>query len=336
MTYGAAKTPVTVSPMRFLRSRSGDVDVPVSAKAGRASTLPATAAQKARARAAETAEGEEREAFFGAAGSFTPYVAVESRGGALFFVRTDDTGIGRRLFKARNRREMKVLASAIGILRELGIDTTGGCFVDVGANIGTTTVEALTVHGFESALAIEPAADNYRLLRINVAANGLEERVVALQAALSEHEGELTLDVSSGDSGSYRIISEPDSSRMVTVTARTLDRLCTERVIEADCVTMLWMDVEGHEGHVLSGAGMLLDRGVPLVMELRPLGLAQQDGTARVVELVRRHYTHVLDLRRKRSHGRGELLPIGRIAQFIDDLGPHALTDVLGVRLPTS
>jgi hypothetical protein len=37
--------------------------------------------------------------------------------------------------------------------------------------------------------------------------------------------------------------------------------------------TLLWMDVQGHECHVIDGAPALLSRGTPTVMELWPYGM---------------------------------------------------------------
>ncbi|MGH9164511.1 MAG: hypothetical protein ACRDZW_03220, partial [Acidimicrobiales bacterium] len=61
----------------------------------------------------------------------------------------------------------------------------GSAFVDVGANIGTSTVDALLHFGFGRAVCVEPDAANLRLLRLNVTLNGLEDRVEILPLALS-------------------------------------------------------------------------------------------------------------------------------------------------------
>ena len=52
-----------------------------------------------------------------------------------------------------------------------------------------------------------------------------------------------------------------------------LDDLLDEHGIARGDVGLLWMDVQGHERHVLDGAPKLLASGVSLVVELWPYGL---------------------------------------------------------------
>ena len=54
---------------------------------------------------------------------------------------------------------------------------------------------------------------------------------------------------------------------------RRLDDLLDEHGIARADVGLLWMDVQGHEQHVLEGAPKLLAGNVPLGVELWPYGL---------------------------------------------------------------
>ena len=93
----------------------------------------------------EPASGEERrerEAFLEASAAFTPLVAVQTRSG-LFLVPTSGESIGRTLFAKRARGEMRTLKLTLTALKDLGADPRRDrAFVDVGANIGTTTIRA--------------------------------------------------------------------------------------------------------------------------------------------------------------------------------------------------
>jgi FkbM family methyltransferase len=44
----------------------------------------------------------------------------------------------------------------------------------------------------------------------------------------------------------------------------TLDTLAEEGTVDVDEVGLLWLDVEGHELDVLTGATTLLERSVPM------------------------------------------------------------------------
>jgi hypothetical protein len=74
----------------------------------------------------------------------------------------------------------------------------------------------------------------------------------------------------------------------------SLDQLAEQGVIDADTVSLLWLDVQGHEGEVLEGALSLLRRRVPVVFALRPRELSRPEVLA---ELLGRHYDTLVDLR---------------------------------------
>ncbi len=143
----------------------------------------------------------------------TPYVAVEL-GDEMFLTSTRDQGLGRQVFVGRWRKDMTVLERAVEWMTDHGIRLPGEpVLVDVGANIGTTTVMALRRHGFASAVAIEPSPENGRVLRLNVVLNELEARVRTIPAAASDEEGQILLDLSSANMGGHRVAGRGPVSR---------------------------------------------------------------------------------------------------------------------------
>jgi FkbM family methyltransferase len=272
------------------------------------------------------ADIERREAFFDEAGRLTPYVSTRSETGELFFVRTSDTGIGKRVFAHGSRKDMKVLAQALDFARELGVELPAEpVLLEVGANIGTTTVSALRRHGFAAAIALEPSPANFRVLRLNLVANEVDDRVRVIQAAASDREGELRFDVSHHNSGTHRV-PRPDAPPLgddvITVQAVMLDALVDEGVIDPGRIGLIWIDAAGHEAHVLRGASKLLEAGVPLVTAIKH-GWPQT--VADVVEHLKRHYTDFAELRYVRTC-RG----IDELESVIEPL--ERSTDVLAVR----
>ena len=252
----------------------------------------------ARHRAGDNLRREDRRAlFFAEARLYTPYVAV-SLGDQLFFVQTSDGGVGKGVFVKGWRKDLSVLDSAIARLSEYGLTLPENpVFVDVGANIGTTTVLALSRRLFTSAVAVEPAPENFRTLRINVVANDLDSRVQLIAAAVTDREGEVAFDVSRSNSGGHRIASGADAAQTVRVAAVTLDRLVERGVIDPDRAGLLWIDAVGHEGNVLAGAERLLATGLPVVIGVRRnLRLAPEVRDA-AISLVKANYTDVVELR---------------------------------------
>jgi FkbM family methyltransferase len=263
---------------------------------------------------------EARTAFFDQAHRHTSYLGVQIDG-ATFLVATKDQGVDRSLFMKRGRPEFTVLARAVAIVENLlgASAIRGRMFVDVGANIGTEAVAALLSHGFGTAVCCEPDEETFRQLSANIALNGLESRVQALRIGASSSTGQTKLVHIEGMAGNNWVATSSDQIRAVEdararlltegadaelpkfslheVEIDTLDRLCESGVIAADRVGMLWLDTEGHEGHVLSGATTLVRRGVPLVLEFHPKRLERGGGIARIDEATR-SYTHVVDLRR--------------------------------------
>ncbi len=242
-----------------------------------------------------------RNRFFRAAASFVEYVGVETEHGA-YLVSTADTNVGRALVTKRQRKEHRKLTVAVDLLAAAGIDGRG-TLLDVGANIGTTVVPALLEHGFERGLAFEPEPMNFRLLRANLALNGLEDRVGTYRTALSDHAGEALLVVSSPNSGSYWLASESEDAdgRRVSVRTERLDDALAAAGVEPEAVDLLWMDVEGHEAHVLAGCPSLLARPVPTVLEFSPEDLRRAGGLDLLLEQLASSFTLVHDLRQPRD-----------------------------------
>ncbi len=247
-------------------------------------------------RAARKAELAAREEFFAEARALTPFVAVDA-GDLLFFVATEDLGVGRRVFVHGKRNDMRTLAKALARLAELGRPLPDDAvFVDVGANIGTTTATALRRHPFAAAVSLEPSPENFRLLRMNVAANGLDAVVTTLPVAASDSEGRVAFDVSSANRGGHRIAAEAAAEAgALTVETVTLDALVRRGTIDPDRTGMVWMDAGGAEDRVLLGARQLVEAGVPVVASFRPGQLA---AGGELAGLLASSYTDAVELRK--------------------------------------
>ena len=173
-----------------------------------------------------------------------------------FVVATADKVIGRELF-LHGEFDFAKLQTTLAIIEREGLPRPQH-LIDVGANIGTIVIPALARGLMQSATAIEPHPTNLRLLRANLALNGLSERVrVLAQAVGAESGASLFLTESSSNSGNHSI-------------GRTGLPVASTRLDDVDCPhdgALLWMDIEGYEGHALRGAPNLLAAGIPVVCE---------------------------------------------------------------------
>jgi FkbM family methyltransferase len=291
---------------------------------------------------------DERLAYFDGADRYTPYLATDA-GGALFLVKTEDKHIGRSLFSKQSRGELVVLGRAVAAIEGLlGPDAIAQrSFIDVGANIGTTTIPALVSHGFDSAVAIEPEPENVRVLRLNILLNDLEDRIRVLPVAASNEAGQSELVVDRSRGGKHWIATDRSKLRkknlaensMLKVETVTLDDLAESGVIDAERTGLLWMDAEAHEGHILQGASSLLGRGTPLVIEWNPVILERVGDRAKIERAVAQGYTHFAGMHRN-PNPEEPRFPLETVDQlpayaerFLDRSQGLTKTDILVLRL---
>ena len=263
-------------------------------------------------------------------------------GRAQLLVPADDEEIGRVVF-ATGGYERLYMTHAVAELQRLGFPVEGTTFVDIGANIGTSTIDALAYFGFGRAVCFEPDERSYRLLVANAALNGLDTRVRAFHVALSCTDGVRLLETSATNHGDNRLVADgrrfggggPTGDRQVVgVECRRFDALVDEGEIPLDEVGVIWLDAQGHEPFVLQGATKALEAGIPLVMEYSPAAIETSEGLAELEAMVREHYTTVVDLHLLaaglRSQAVLDAADIGRLRDRADQ--EH--TDLLVVRSP--
>ena len=94
-----------------------------------------------------------------------------------------------------------------------------------------------------------------------------------------------------------------------------------------DDVGLAWIDVQGHEGHVLAGAEALLDSEVPIVCEYWPEGLGSAEGLDRFHEAASRR-SQFLDLMKHDSVFR----PVTELPALEKQYRGETYTNVLLVR----
>ncbi|HEY0392204.1 MAG TPA: FkbM family methyltransferase [Solirubrobacterales bacterium] len=185
----------------------------------------------------------------------------------------------------------------------------GNGFLDIGANIGTATVTAFREGAFAEAICFEPLPDNHRLLLENLAENGLADRVQTMNVALSDHDGEADFEVSPNNSGDGRVrvagstgganAFGEETRQIVKVRLARLDTACEEGLIDLSKISLAWIDAQGHEGQILTGAKRLMRSSIPLVTEVWPYGLKRSGGREAFIEGIRANYEWMIDLGRQ-------------------------------------
>lgn len=133
----------------------------------------------------------------------------------------------------------------------------GWVFLDAGAHVGNHSVFFGAILGLEGH-SVEQNPDTFAILQGNLAANGLEHRVRAINAAVGRRAGRAATvrNDSGANSGMDRIELTPDGPLpVITVDSLNLPRL-----------DLLKIDVEGFEVECLAGACDTLARCNPLIV----------------------------------------------------------------------
>jgi FkbM family methyltransferase len=142
----------------------------------------------------------------------------------------------------------------------------GEVVIDVGASIGAHAVRVARAVGKEGLLiALEPNAEDFKLLKMNLMLNKVDN-TIALPMAAYEENGTYMMHLSK-ETGLHSLTRIPRSYiRRIEVCTITLDSLLTKFDVQG--VDWVKIDVEGAELAVLKGASHVLDVAKNLIIEV--------------------------------------------------------------------
>lgn len=270
---------------------------------------------------------------------WSPIVAIDADGMRIF-VSTRDNGVARQVLVHR-AYEARLMAAAIEVLVHVDrhpFTDDDALFLDIGANIGTGIVQAVCHHGASGGVAFEPDPDNVALLRHNLLANRLTESVAVVPCALTNVDGDVTLERSADMHGDHRVRTGVgrqqdtfgESRRpVITVPGVTLDAKMDAGDVNLARVRLVSIDTQGHEGHVLAGARQLSASEVPIIVEYWPYGLRAGGGYELFADLVARSFVRYVHLDNPFDAGRLVTRPVTDIFSLDDGLGDVGWANLL-------
>jgi FkbM family methyltransferase len=193
----------------------------------------------------------------------------------IFIVSTSDKVIARDVFIEKVPFDFDKFKLGVSLFDPNHQRTT---LIDIGANIGTICIPAITRGIFKNAIAIEPEPFNFKILNSNVILNNLSEKIELHNVALGDSQDEFVIfELSDINYGDHRVqgknaveLMNESSRKTLKVKSTTLNHL-VKGINTADIV--IWMDVQGFEGYVLAGASDVLSKQVPICIEFWPYGL---------------------------------------------------------------
>ena len=218
-------------------------------------------------------------------------------------------------------------------------DKNPGYLIDIGANIGTVCIPLVRDSVFRRALAFEPEPRNFGYLTRNIEQNALSDRVLPFQIALSATSGEVEFELCPENRGDHRVrLSAPLTDynyfhererSVIKVPARTLDEMLGSLEIGTEEINMLWMDVQGHEGHILRGGQSLIASGLPLVFEFWPYGLQSAGVDLEwFVDFISGRFTQLWDLESDKPEAK-PVSYIHELCQLLQNGNTVSQTDLL-------
>jgi FkbM family methyltransferase len=139
-----------------------------------------------------------------------------------------------------------------------------GVVVDIGANIGAFTLDCARRYPEVEIHAYEPDSETCRVLRQNIAENGLDGRVTVRNEAVTAHAGPLTLWRGDGSTVTSAFLAPGQQGEACTATGVTFETVADRA---AHRIALLKMDAEGAEADILEAARTSLDGVERIVAE---------------------------------------------------------------------
>src|SRR5688572_5321941 len=141
----------------------------------------------------------------------------------------------------------------------------GGHILDVGANVGyTAAIFAGAADAVSLVYAFEPEPLNLKRLKVLVRTKGLEQRIVVIESAVGETNGEAALVVNESHPGDHRVTPGTADAKTIRVPITTLDAFVDQHGVNP--VRFIKIDVQGLELAVSRGMEIVIERNARLAV----------------------------------------------------------------------
>lgn len=196
-----------------------------------------------------------------------------------------------------------------------------GYFLDIGANIGTTSIYVKKIlNPSLNIVGIEAGKDNYTAFKMNCIANDLDE-IRVVNVAVGDEIGYVNFNQNIDNPGGSNVSKAENSLAKgeEIVELITLDELCKRENINPEDVDYLWIDVEGFEANVLKGASDVLKHGIPLMQEFNPFVYEERGLLDQYCEIMEKYYDFFVDYSQY-AQGKEIKRPVGEIRELVEEM----------------
>ena len=218
------------------------------------------------------------------------------------------------------------------LLTSFFLQAESGTFIDVGANIGLTTIpvaknELVVCHAFE------PEPVNFELLLENVKHNVPGDNIHLHNVALFSETMQLTFELAQANSGDHRVrYGQPKTSskhfherdrRTIVVPGRRLDEVLSVSALKKPIAAKI--DTQGCEYHVYKGGRHIFREVSLLVLEYWPYGINRMDGNIHeLLSMLREDFPYARLLKDHEPFSYSDLATFEEIAGTLDSLARRA------------
>lgn len=178
----------------------------------------------------------------------------------------------------------------------------GNIFLDIGANIGTTSIYVKKKYSNLNVIAFEPSKSNFKMLRMNCILNDTED-INLVNIGLGNKSETVSFTYvpnNPGDcavSGKAGYAGNDEIEYVENVEIKTLDEYLSENNISNDDIGYIWMDTQGFEKEIFEGAKKLFkSRKIPMLSEFNPEIYIKNNTYDEYVSCLSECYDHFIDI----------------------------------------
>lgn len=245
---------------------------------------------------------------------------------------TIDGKIGQIMGSLRDNRIMaayargEVWADDVSALLIDFFTTHGvGSYLDIGANIGLTTIPVAQKFPTLVVNAFEPDPTNFRYLQYNVAANCPKSNVMLSMAAVVDYTGTIDFELDLDNQGDHRIhhssgdgLYHESSRPIVKVRSISLDDMFDTKAMTRPIVIKI--DTQGAEARIFAGGARTIANADMVSFEFMPYLLDRAGGDFQVLLKVIKDNFAEGAITTGDQHRSGEWQPI---AEIVDTMINH-------------
>lgn len=255
-----------------------------------------------------------------------PYQSYRVSGDLVFLAEAEDEVIPHAMYYSGNTYSAENIDAFFALTetyygRGAGSPESAGYFLDIGANIGTTSVyvekrisQSLKIIGFE------PGQSNYDLFRANCLLNHTKHIRVE-HFGLSDRDERKRFCYVNNNSGASSVVDADEAeSGGEAAEVRRLDGYLSGRRISPGEVKYIWMDAEGYESKIIAGAMETLRAAkIPLLQEFNPGAYAGQNMLETYYRNIREIYGHFISLADRRARIE-TVYPISKLPDYAESM----------------